>query len=212
MKYKHLILNAAMSLLLSSQNVVWAAPDSSAVANTTAAKEIATPTATVTKTVKNDPTPNINSNTAQKLATKLPNGLYLVFDEADDKMKLKPVGKQQLVAYDYEFFPLEDRDKASYLLISQDQFIPLKLGVEPQKEKDLQGKPKLMLQLSQDQIIPLEEFTTKNLGKAVAIVIGSKVVTKHKIKEAIKGGKMQITRCSDNGCDVLYTQLQQHPE
>jgi preprotein translocase subunit SecD len=211
MKYKNLILNAAVSLLLSSPHVVWAAPDSSAVV-TTVATEIATPTAKETKTVKDNHTPNIDSNNAQKLETKLPNGLYLVFDESDDEKKLKPFGKQQLVVYDYEFFPLDDRDTASYLIISPEQFIPLKLGVEPQKEKDLQGKPKLMLQLSQDQIIPLEEFTTKNLGKAVAIMIGSKVVTKHKIKEAIKGGKMQITRCSDNGCDVLYTQLQQHPE
>lgn len=140
----------------------------------------------------------------------LPNGLYLVFNESDQSKKLSPVGKQQVIVYDYEFFPEADRDAATYLTISTEEFIPLCLAVEPQKEKDTQGKPKLMLQLANDQVTPLEEFTTRNLGKAVAIVIGSKVVTKHKIKEAIKGGKMQITRCSDNGCEILYTQLKQN--
>lgn len=141
--------------------------------------------------------------------TDLPNGLYLVFNESAEESQLKPVGQQQTIVYDYEFFPQADRDPACYLTISMEEYIPLKLANEPQKEKDTQGKPKLLLQLANDQIKPLEEFTTRNLGKAVAIVIGSKVVTKHKIKEAIKGGKMQITRCSDNGCDILYTQLQQ---
>jgi preprotein translocase subunit SecD len=157
-----------------------------------------------------------NARSSSKASTKvattaaLPNGLYLVFDESDQSQKLNPVGKQQVIVYDYEFFPESDRDAATYLTISPEEFIPLSLAVEPQKEKDTQGKPKLMLQLANDQITPLEEFTTKNLGKAVAIVIGSKVVTKHKIKEAIKGGKMQITRCSDNGCEILYTQLKQN--
>lgn len=136
----------------------------------------------------------------------------MVFNESDDAKKLSPEGKQQIIVYDYEFFPEADRDAATYLTISTEEFIPLSLAVEPQREKDTQGKPKLMLQLANDQIVPLEEFTTRNLGKAVAIVIGSKVVTKHKIKEAIKGGKMQITRCSDNGCDILYTQLKQNPQ
>ncbi|MDZ4838121.1 MAG: hypothetical protein SGJ27_30430 [Candidatus Melainabacteria bacterium] len=148
----------------------------------------------------------------QKQATtsSLPNGLYLVFNEADDEKKLNPIGKQQIVLYDYQFFPLSDRDQPTFLTISPEEFIPLKLAGDPQKEQDAQGKPKLLLQLANDQITPLKEFSTKNLGKAVAIVIGSKVVTKHKIKEAITGGKMQITRCSDNGCDVLYTQLKQN--
>lgn len=145
-----------------------------------------------------------------KPTANLPNGLYLVFNESDDGKKLSPVNKQQIVVYDYEFFPAADRDPATYLTISTEEYIPLSLAVEPQREKDTQGKPKLMLQLANDQITPLEEFTTRNLGKAVAIVIGSKVVTKHKIKEAIKGGKMQITRCSDNGCDILYSQLKQN--
>ena len=41
----------------------------------------------------------------------------------------------------------------------------------------------------------------------MAVVVGQKVVTMHKIKSVIKGGKLQISRCGDNGCQVLYREL-----
>jgi hypothetical protein len=201
MNMKSLISIAVSAFLLTSAGGVSAAPD--ATSETDSKTNVAPPVENKTGN---------SSNATEQSTISLPNGLYLVIDEADEHKKLSPIGNQQIVVYDYQFFPLADRDAASYLIISPDQYIPLKLGIEPQKEKDLEGKSKLMLQLAQDQISPLEEFTNKNLGKAVAIVIGSKVVTKHKIKEAIKGGKMQITRCSDNGCDILYTQLQQNTQ
>jgi preprotein translocase subunit SecD len=82
------------------------------------------------------------------------------------------------------------------------------LGGNPEKGKDEKGRPKLLLTLEKTQIKPLEEFTTKNVNKSIAIVIGKDVVTTHKIRQPITGGRMQITRCTDNGCEAIYTQLQ----
>lgn len=155
------------------------------------------------------------SSTAKSVEPKsradkaLPNGFYLIQRESPEKTKVEPIdSKEQIALYDYEFFDPADRGTVTYVVLNKDKFIPISLSDAPAKEPDGRGRRKLMLQLAKDQIAPLEEFTTSNCGKSVAIVIGGKVVTTHKIREPIKGGKIQITRCSDNGCDVLYTQLQ----
>ena len=44
----------------------------------------------------------------------------------------------------------------------------------------------------------------------MAIVIGGAVVTVHKIKAAVSGGRLQITRCSKYGCHMLFTELQKN--
>jgi hypothetical protein len=63
------------------------------------------------------------------------------------------------------------------------------------------------MQLAPEQIVPLEKFTRRHVGQQVAIVIGDRVVTVHKVREPIVGDRLQITRCTDNGCDVLFSAL-----
>jgi preprotein translocase subunit SecD len=139
----------------------------------------------------------------------LPNGIYLILKEEATREKLEPVGKsQRILVKDDHFLEPADRGETSYLLVSDDSFIPIILGGNPEKGKDEKGRPKLLLTLEKNQIKPLEEFTTKNVNKSVAIVIGKDVVTTHKIRQPIIGGRMQITRCTDNGCEAIYTQLQ----
>ena len=105
-------------------------------------------------------------------------------------------------------FEAEERQPTKYVVIEPEPFVPLILGEAPNREKDDKGKPNLLLKLAKDQVKPLDDFTTKHLGGTVAIVIGGDIVTMHKIKAAIKGGLIQITRCSDHGCQVIYTELQ----
>lgn len=158
---------------------------------------------------KDTATNSADSSVQEQKSTVLPNGFYLVLRENSDSKKVEPVsGKEKMLTYDYEFFEPSERGEKSFIAVSTDSFIPIVLSETPVKEPDGKGKPKLLLQLAEDQVTPLEEFTTTNCGKSIAIVIGGKVVTTHKIREPIKGGKVQITRCSDNGCEVLYTQLQ----
>ena len=54
----------------------------------------------------------------------------------------------------------------------------------------------------------LEAFTRDHLGQRVAVVTGGEVITMHKIKEVIKGGKIQISRCGDRGCEILFQELE----
>ncbi len=141
----------------------------------------------------------------------LPDGLYLIKREAKSKKELGQVGAHdEVLVNDYEFLSAEERGETSYIVVSKDTYVPIVLSGDPVKSNDQTGKPKLEISLAESQIQPLEKFTRENVMRNVAIVIGGKVVTMHKIRVPIVGGKMQITRCTDHGCEALYTQLQKH--
>ncbi len=65
-----------------------------------------------------------------------------------------------------------------------------------------------MLNLTEEAKEQLKVFTTKHLKRLTTIVVGGEALTKHQIKNVIDGGYLQITRCTDNACELLYVQLQ----
>lgn len=142
----------------------------------------------------------------------LQNGIYLVLRDAENSKSLEPASANERILIDdgHLLEPTQPNlpDKPRFVALSTDHFIPIILAQKPTKKLDAQGKKQLLLELAKGQVVPLETFTRENCGRSVAIVIGNQVVTVHKVREPIVGGKMQITRCTDNGCDVLYTQLQ----
>lgn len=139
----------------------------------------------------------------------LVDGLYLIQREGKLEKEILPLKSfEHTLLNNYEFLAPEERGETAYIVVSQKSFVPIVLDSAPVKSNDNAGRPKLEISLAEDQIKPLEKFTTENLMKSVAIVIGGKVVTTHRIREPIIGGKMQITRCTDHGCEALYTKLQ----
>ena len=85
--------------------------------------------------------------------------------------------------------------------------VPLTLAAKPKTQDGASGSPMLRLQLAPDAAQTLERFTAANLGRPVAIVVGGEVVSKHKVREAITGGKLQISWCNANACEVLRLKL-----
>jgi preprotein translocase subunit SecD len=65
----------------------------------------------------------------------------------------------------------------------------------------------LSVTLSREQVKPLEDFTRAHLGGSVAILLDGEVISKHKVRAVVEGGRLQITRCGDNACDVLLAKL-----
>ena len=144
-------------------------------------------------------------------AAKLPDGIYQVIRKADDAKSLEPLNEGEEIRIDdgkllEPNVPLK-QDPPQYIALTKKSYVPILLNSEPIKNTDRVYKTRLLLQLAPEQIVPLEKFTRKNVGKQVAIVIGDRVVTVHKVREPIVGGRLQITRCTDNGCDVLFTEL-----
>ncbi len=143
-----------------------------------------------------------------KTGDTLPNGFYLVLRESPDNRHVHASGKNEAVLVnDYKFLAPEERDTAEYLVIDRTQYVPFDLKMDPNKQTDERGRPKLLVTLKDSQIKPLHDFTQKSVGKHVVIVVGGEVVTKHKIREPINGGLIQITRCTDNGCEAIYSEL-----
>lgn len=168
-----------------------------------------------------DPT-SVPSSSTDRFVSTLPNtsddlsqtqglvdGLYLIQREGKSQKEILPLkSSEHILLNDYEFLAPEERGETTHIVVSQKSFVPIILDSAPVKSNDNAGRPKVEISLAESQIKPLARFTTQNLMKSVAIVIGGKVVTTHKIRVPIVGGKMQITRCTDHGCEALYTKLQ----
>ena len=149
------------------------------------------------------------STHASKQDNKLPDGLYRVHRSDCKAENLAPPKlSERLLRNDYHFLEPAERQPARYLVLQTSPFVPLTLGADPSEDtEEGSGKPRLQLQLTEDQIAPLEEFTRMCLGKTIAIVIDGEVVTTHQVKSVITGGRLQITRCTKRGCETLYTKL-----
>ena len=140
---------------------------------------------------------------------KLSDGLYLILRSAHERKSLRPLGEtEKLVANDFHFLEPAEREPVIYLVLQSKPFVPLILGSNPSEDKEEStGKPRLQLQLAEDQQALLEEFTRAHMGEMIAIVIGGDVVSTHKVKSVILGGRLQITRCTKHGCQTLFTNL-----
>lgn len=140
---------------------------------------------------------------------KLADGFYFVPRQNLDAKKLEPLNAGEvLLANDFQYLEPEEREPTVHVVLQTQSFIPLTMAADPVEDKDEQtGKPRLSLQLTEDQVKPLEEFTRAHVGDTVAIVIGGDVVTTHKVREPITGGHLQVTRCTKHGCYTLYSKL-----
>lgn len=138
----------------------------------------------------------------------LPNGLYVILRQAPEEKALGPaVGKERILVNDGRFLEPSERNPVCYVAVSPDECVPFVLSGEPSRGTDDKGYLKLGLQLAPEQARSLEDFSRRNLGKSVVIIIDGQVVTAHKLKSVLTGGGIQITRCASTGCQVLFSTL-----
>ncbi len=69
------------------------------------------------------------------------------------------------------------------------------------------GLPELRIELTEDAAAEMERVTRENLGSSAALVIDGEVVTAHKIRAVIEGGRIQLSRCTDTACELIYARL-----
>ncbi len=141
-------------------------------------------------------------------SSAIDDGIYLVLSEREPDSLADPVPDGRvLLIYDSYILQPSERGPDEYFLLRTEPDVPLELGEAPEKGVDDKGRPKLHIALKEEYATLLEEFTTENVGRRVAIVIGGRIATAHGIKTPIVGGRIQITRCTDNACEVLLTEL-----
>jgi len=138
----------------------------------------------------------------------LEDGMYKVERFGTLKSEILPLkANEKIIVFNQEFIDKTDQDK-EYLVINTQEFAPLKLGEQPKTETQDDDRKRLLLKLSEKAKEQMKVFTAKNLNAHTAIVVNNEALTKHKIKSIIDEGLLQITRCTDNACELLYSELQ----
>lgn len=138
----------------------------------------------------------------------LRDGLYPVLWEATtpDSATLG-ISQHVVLSYDRKYTGSTQSDPRTYLAIDTTSSVPLILEGQPEALRDGSDRALLSVTLAREYAEALEEFTTEHLGEGVAILIDGEVVTMHKLRSIIRGGKLQITRCDENSCEVLRAKL-----
>lgn len=138
----------------------------------------------------------------------IPNGMYLILEEYSELPESPP--DNFVVSYSRDFLDSNTTGQPLYLEIDTTEFVRFDLSEEPKGIEQPDQRINLMLTLSNSASDQLADFTEKHVNERVAIVIGNKAVTKHKVRTRIEGGKLQITRCTDNACKHLLMELREN--
>lgn len=144
-------------------------------------------------------------NVAEKVS--LQNGFYLIIEEQADPAKLqKPADDEVIVTYTLDHLGVTDQPARHYRVKNKPD-VSFSLDAKPEVGDKVEGKTTLNVVLGEGNAREFQQFTAANIDRAVAIIIAGKVVTAHKIRTEIVGGKIQITRCGDDACEQLYLWL-----
>ncbi len=94
-----------------------------------------------------------------------------------------------------------------FLVVADSPQVPLSLSSLPKSGELEDGRKTIQLEFSEEASEKLERFSADNIGGAVATVVGGKVATRHKLRVAITGGKLQISCCGAGACEHLLREL-----
>ena len=95
----------------------------------------------------------------------------------------------------------------TYVALDPKDYVPLIIIGTPEMKSDGQGKSVLTVCLARRNAKRAEAFTRAHLGGRIAMVVDGEIVTLHKIRSVITAGKVQVTRCTDNACEVIRSKL-----
>jgi len=137
----------------------------------------------------------------------LADGMYAVMRDAPTAEEVGgPGNPHRAIRYDQRSAS-GGQEEPRYLALQSSSFVPLILEIPPDAHLQDDGRTYLTVTLASQYVKTLEDFTRAHLGGKVAIVVDGDVVTMHKVRTVIDGGKLQITRCTDNACELIRSKL-----
>lgn len=133
-------------------------------------------------------------------------GFYLILNTSEDS-SIYENATNQVISFSHDFLEGNREGQPIYIEIDTAQYVPLHLSKAPKGVEQKDKRINLFLNMTEHSGQQLEEFTAQHVNQKTCIVVGGKAVTMHKIREKITGGKLQITRCTDNACKHLLVEL-----
>ncbi len=149
------------------------------------------------------------TNPVRAAAHPLENGAYAVLREAPTPQEAGAGGGSQVVlAYDRrKYSGAAPNEPLTYVALAPQDYVPLIIEGRPELKAEGKGQSLLLVSLVRTNVHRAEAFTRAHLGGRMAMVVDGEIVTLHKIRTVITDGKVQITRCTDNACEVLRSKL-----
>jgi len=142
------------------------------------------------------------------VALPLQNGIYNVLRDATTRDGAHVEGVPHVVLpYDRRYTDSQPQEHPAFVAVDTSSFVPLTIESPPEIKKDGNGFSLLTVTLARENAKQVEDFTRTHIGGRVAIIFDGEIVTLHKVRTIIEGGKLQITRCTDNACEILRTKL-----
>lgn len=140
--------------------------------------------------------------------TSLPDGMYLVVDEIKHGSEIPKLNNPLHTIIDCSAHYLENDDSGiEKVIVDTSDYVPLILKNKPVIEKQTDDRKKIEISLTQSASDKLISFTTVNVLKRVALVIGNEIISMHKIKVPITSGQLQISYCGNDMCEILHSKL-----
>jgi hypothetical protein len=138
-------------------------------------------------------------------------GIYLVQRWTETRADLFPLqADEQYFRYDEnKFLQLQDEEPepVKYIGLSKTELIPFQLTSRPESIRQADGRLEIGLEFSPEMQTRLTSFSQKYLGRQVALVIGGEIITLHKVRSVIRSDGIKISRCTDNGCQLIMSKF-----
>jgi hypothetical protein len=139
----------------------------------------------------------------------LENGIYAVLGDAPTPEQARVEGVQHIVlAFDKKkYSDVNQNEPPYYVAIDPCSYVPLVIEGMPETQPDGRGKSVLLVSLKEENAKKLEDFTRAHLGGRVATIVDGEMISLNKIRAVIADGKLQMTRCTDNACEIIRAKL-----
>ncbi len=138
----------------------------------------------------------------------LANGVYSVLREGPTREQASSqAASETVLRYDKKYSEADRTQPDIYVALDTSSFVPLILEGPVEAGKADNGWTLLQITLAREHVKTLELFTRAHLNGRVAIVIDGEIITIHKVRSVIPDGKVMITRCQDDACQVLKRKL-----
>jgi preprotein translocase subunit SecD len=148
--------------------------------------------------------------TATRAQNQIRDGVYVVLRDGIHEQDVLPLADGEALVLNHRYLKQEPGEATRYVVLRASPDVLLDLAGAPESVVEGGEVVRILLKLRPEAAAALERLTSDPQSRQVAIVLGGEVVTTHKVREAIRGGEVQITSCAPGGAAYLLDQLRAH--